>query len=358
MFATGDRAYVGTRVRRTLTAPDGQDPAWASAVVAALEPGEQAVGALSFAEESPGLFHLTTGREQPLPPPVTEDEVERTHTVTEHPTAEHYAEMVTNALARIKAGEVAKVVLGRCLDVHSEPPLTPVEVINRLLLTRPGNHLFSVPVSADLDHGQVLVGASPELLVRRRGDVVECTPLAGSIPRSPDAAEDRARADGLLHSTKDHAEHAFVVDAIVHALKDVCVEVEAPLTPELVSTDTLWHLGSPIRARIAPGTEAPSALHLAQLLHPTPAVGGVPLGAAYSTIAELEGDLRKWFAGCVGWVDAAGDGEFAITIRSALLDDDHLRLFAGAGIVAGSVPELEVAETGAKLGTMAKVVGL
>src|SRR5690606_21794553 len=109
---------------------------------------------------------------------------------------------------------------------------------------------------------------------------------------------------------------------------------------------------------LAPGVSAPTALDLAQLLHPTPAVGGVPLGAAYSAIDELEGDLREWFAGCVGWVDAAGDGEFAITIRSALLEGAQLRLFAGAGIVAGSVPALEVAETGAKLATMAKVVGL
>lgn len=367
LFATGDRAYVGTQVRATLTSPDGQDPAWAGRVVAALRPGERAVGALSFAAHAPGIFHLTAGHEQPLqgaltaqplPTPCGDAQPRRRHTVTEHPTRERYAEMVTAALAKIAAGDVAKVVLGRCLDVRSDPPLTPVEVIDRLLVTRPGNHLFSVPLTPGLDRGPMLVGASPELLVRRRGDLVECMPLAGSIPRAADAAEDRARAEDLLASAKDHAEHAFVVDAIVHALKEVCIEIEAPLTPELVSTDTLWHLGSPIRARIAPGAAAPTALDLARLLHPTPAVGGVPLGAAYSAIAELEGELREWFAGCVGWVDADGDGEFAITIRSALLDGARLRLFAGAGIVAGSVPESEVAETGAKLATMAKVVGL
>lgn len=358
LFATGDTAYVGTQVRATLTSDDGQDPAWAAEVVAALQPGERAVGALSFAEQSPGIFHLTSGHEQMLPEPTGDPVPERRHEVAEHPSKERYAEMVRAALTKIEAGDVAKVVLGRCLDVHSEPALTPAEIIDRLLLTRPGAHLFSVPVTHDLEHGPVLVGASPELLVRRAGDLVECMPLAGSIPHADDPAEDRARAEKLLASGKDQAEHAFVVDMIVRALESVCTDIEAPETPQLVSTDTVWHLGSPIRARIAPGTKAPTALALAQLLHPTPAVGGVPLGAAYSTITELEGDLRSWFAGCVGWVDADGDGEFAISIRSALLDGDHLRLFAGAGIVAGSVPELEVAETGAKLGTMAKVTGL
>ena len=113
-----------------------------------------------------------------------------------------------------------------------------------------------------------------------------------------------------------------------------------------------------IRARLTAGAEGPSALRLAQLLHPTPAVGGVPTAAASEVIADLEGDLRDWFAGCVGWVDAEGNGEFAITIRAAVIDGPRLRLFAGAGIVAGSDPALEVRETGAKLATMARVTGL
>src|SRR5690606_10005751 len=266
LFATGDTAYVGTQVRATLTSDDGQDPAWAAEVVAALQPGERAVGALSFAEQSPGIFHLTSGHEQMLPEPTGDPVPERRHDVAEHPSKERYAEMVRAALTKIEAGDVAKVVLGRCLDVRSEPALTPAEIIDRLLLTRPGAHLFSVPVTHDLEHGPVLVGASPELLVRRAGDLVECMPLAGSIPHSDDPSEDRARAEKLLASGKDQAEHAFVVDMIVRALESVCTDIEAPETPQLVSTDTVWHLGSPIRARIAPGTHAPTALALAQLL--------------------------------------------------------------------------------------------
>lgn len=368
LFASGEQAYVARHLRRTWQTPDGADPAWADAVLAALEPGERAVVALSFAEGAPGIAHFVTGAEctlqrQPVAP------VERTYDVTEFPTAVEYAAMVETALAKIAAGDLHKVVLGRCLDVLSDPPLVPVEIIDRLLATRPGRYVFSVPlvaggglhgtdaVGAPLE-GPVLVGASPELLVSRSGATISCTPLAGSIPRSGDPEEDARRAAGLEASEKDLAEHAFVVEAIVRALKEVCVEIEHAAHPELLATDTVWHLATPIRARLASPEGGPSALRLAQLLHPTPAVGGVPTAAANAAIADLEGDLRDWFAGCVGWLDESGDGEFAITIRAAVMDGALLRLFAGAGIVAGSDPAAEVRETGAKLATMARVSGL
>jgi isochorismate synthase len=231
-------------------------------------------------------------------------------------------------------------------------------VIDRLLVTRPGRYVFSVPLTESPDDGPLLLGASPELLVSRTGDLISCTPLAGSVPRAADPEEDARRAAGLRASEKDLAEHAFVVDAIVHALKEVCVDVEPAAAPTLISTDTLWHLASPITARLEDTASGPSALRLAQMLHPTPAVGGVPAAAAAEAIADLEGDLRDYFAGCVGWVDGAGDGVFAITIRAAVIDGSRLRLFAGAGIVAGSDPDLEVVETGAKLATMMRVTGL
>jgi isochorismate synthase len=357
LFASGAEAYVADRVLRTLPTPDGSDTAWADHVVAALEPGQRALGALSFAAGAPGIFHHVVGGERALVGPAVPPR-ERSYEVTEFPTAERYAEMVGAALEQISAGELHKVVLGRCLDVVSRPPLVAAEVIDRLLATRPGRYVFSVPLQEPQAPGPLLLGASPELLVRREGDLITCTPLAGSAPRSADPDEDRARSASLLASAKDLAEHAFVVEAIVHALKDVCVEVEAPAGPELLATDTVWHLASPIRARLAAGLDGPSALRLAQMLHPTPAVGGVPTEAASATIAALEGDLRDYFAGCVGWVDRNGDGEFAVTIRSAVIDGDRLRLFAGAGIVAGSDPALEVIETGAKLATMGRVTGL
>lgn len=361
LFASGEEAYVASRVLHTWTTSDGADVAWADEVVSALAPGERALCALSFAAGAPGLAHQVVGAEHALKRPTVPLAVDRTYQVTEFPTAADYARMVEAALAKIADGSLHKVVLGRCLDVISTPPLVPAEIIDRLLHTRPGRYVFSVPLvngdAAPAD-GPILVGASPELLVRRDGLDISCTPLAGSVPRSNDPAEDAARAEGLRSSAKDLAEHAFVVEAIVHALKDVCVEIEYPALPELLSTDTVWHLATPIRARLAAGAEGPSALRLAQLLHPTPAVGGVPTAAANAVIADLEGDLRDWFAGCVGWVDGKGDGEFAVTIRAAVIDGDRLRLFAGAGIVAGSDPASEVRETGAKLATMARVSGL
>lgn len=363
LFASGEEAYVASRVLRTWETPDGADRAWADAIVAALAPGQRALAALSFAPGAPGLAHQVVGSEHALRRPAgPADGAGRTYQVTEFPTAEEYGRMVEAALAKIEDGTLRKVVLGRCLDVVSDPPLAPAEIIDRLLVTRPGRYVFSVPLvpgeGAGPDDGPVLLGASPELLVKREGSLITCTPLAGSVPRSADPEEDARRSRALLDSAKDLAEHAFVVDAIVHALKEVCVEVEHPASPEVLSTDTVWHLASPIRARLAAGEEGLSALHLAQLLHPTPAVGGVPTAAANQVIADLEGDLRDYFAGCVGWVDGEGDGEFAVTIRAAVIDGNRLRLFAGAGIVAGSDPASEVRETGAKLATMSRVTGL
>lgn len=354
LFASGDEAYVADRVVRTWHTPDGSSAAWADEVVAALAPGERAIGALSFAPGAPGILHQVTGSERPLVRTAGE-EPERTYEVREYPTPDEYAAMVREAVARIAEGRLRKVVLGRCLDVTSDPPLVPSEIIDRLLVTRPGRYVFSVPLGGD---SEVLVGASPELLVRREGDRISCTPLAGSVPHSDDPDEDARRADALLLSAKDLAEHAFVVDAIVRTLKEVCVDVDVPAAPTLLSTDTVWHLASPISARLADPETGPSALRLAQILHPTPAVGGVPTAEAAAMITALEGDLRDYFAGFVGWVDGNGDGEFAVTIRAATIDGPRLRLFAGAGIVAGSDPASEVAETGAKLATMARVTGL
>lgn len=349
----GDETIVAERLLDTLAAPG--DESWADGVVASLAPGQWAVGALPFAPGGPAVMHVVTGSGQP-PVPVVPNPARR-HVVTPSPTREEYADRVRDALSRIAAGRLEKVVLGRSLDVISEPPLTPQEVLGRLMVTRPGRYLFSVPLTADLVDGPVLVGASPELLVRRRGAEVSCLPLAGSVPRSPDAEEDARRADALLASAKDLDEHAFVVDQIVAALSPVALELEADPTPQLLATDTLWHLATSIRARIEPG--GPSALHLARLLHPTPAVGGVPTAAALAAIDEIEGPgVRGPMAGAVGWVDGAGDGEFAVAIRAGVLHGDHLRLFAGAGIVAGSDPDAEVRETSAKLDTMARVVGL
>jgi isochorismate synthase len=275
-------------------------------------------------------------------------------TVAEEPSSAHYASAVAEAVRRIRSGDVRKVVLGRWLDIVADRPLDARELVADLLRRHPGQHVFSVP----LDDGAVLVGASPELLVSRRGTLVRSMPLAGSARRSADPVEDRARAHELLESAKDLEEHGYVVAALTDALGPLCASLDVAGKPTVIATDTMWHLATPIQGVLArDGAHAPSVLHLAQLLHPTPAVCGSPTPAARELIAQLEPVDRGYLTGAVGWVDAAGDGDWAVTIRAGVLHGSSLRLFAGAGIVAGSSPDSEVLETQGKLGTMLAAAG-
>ena len=362
---TGSRPFAG-RILRTWSGPGV-----AELGASRLAGNQRLLVVLPFEEGGDEVAHLVEPTEigdleapfearevarQSKRPAGTSTTAGRTFRVVASPSPAQYADLVRAALARIDAGELAKVVLGRCLEVGMEPPLEPEELLAALAAARPGRYLVGAPLTG----GRWLVGASPELLVSRRGSVVTSTPLAGSAPRVPDQAEDNRRAAQLRESAKDLHEHSFVADAIRTALSPVVTELQVPERPTLLSTDTLHHLATPIRARLrrwGPDSLGPSALDLARLLHPTPAVGGVPTPSAAAAIAELEGE-RGPFAGAVGWVDATGDGEFAVTIRSAVLAGGTVRLFAGAGIVAGSDPEGEVRETGAKLTTIARALGL
>lgn len=350
LFA-GDTMNVGT----VLATSQGSGTDWADRVVASLSPGERALVVLPFRPDAPSIAHRVALTAAPASTLVAQRLPAPRHQVTERPTGAGYADRVRTALGWIEAGRLEKVVLGRNLEVRSDPPLDADAIVARLLTDRPGRYVFRVPLTDGPD-GPVLLGASPELLVSRCGRVVRSLPLAGSVPRASDLAEDAHRVHTLLGSAKDRREHAFVVEAIVEALTGVCDGVVAD-EPRIVSTDTLHHLGTRIGGTLVAGTTAPSALHLAQLLHPTPAIGGAPTQAALRAIDELEED-RGPLTGVVGWVDSSGDGEFAIAIRAGVLDGDRLRLYAGAGIVAGSDPDAEVRETGAKLTTMLKAVGL
>jgi isochorismate synthase len=188
-----------------------------------------------------------------------------------------------------------------------------------------------------------LVGASPELLVSRRGLVVSANPLAGSAPRSGDPDEDRANAQALGSSAKDRQEHAFVVEHVFRTLKPLCEELRHDPEPQLLATANVWHLSTRFSGRLK--RPAPTALELAAALHPTPAVCGTPTATAATTIAELEPFERGCYAGPVGWVDADGDGEWALALRCAELVGDRATLYAGAGIVAESEPDRELDET-------------
>jgi len=273
---------------------------------------------------------------------------------TAFPSREEFLVVVSDALGRIGAGQLEKVVVARTLVVDAAKPFDARSVARRLRMSDPGSFVFAAPsarpgVAIDGD-ARVVVGASPERLVRRRGLTVEAAALGGSTPRSASSGDDEEAGRRLLGSSKDRREHALVVDAVAAALEPFCDSLSVPAEPSLVGTSTVWHLSSDVSGHLR--DPSVSALSLAAALHPTPAVCGTPTPAARAAIAELEGFDRGPYAGLVGWVDAAGDGEWAVVLRCAELNGCRARLYAGAGVVVGSDPEAEAAETDAKFAVM------
>jgi isochorismate synthase len=258
------------------------------------------------------------------------------------PEPDDYAAAVERATKRIRANEFKKVVLARSLIVDAERELDAKQLLWRLRAVDPDSYAFAtLPFGAP--PGAILVGASPELLVSRHGRDVRATPLAGSAQRFGDASRDRASGDNLFRSEKEREEHRVVVEDVAHVLGAFCDDLEHPHEPELLGTANVWHLATPFLGRLHdPGV---SVLDLVAALHPTPAVCGTPREEAREALAELEPIDRGAYAGPVGWVDANGDGEWAIALRCAEITGKTARLFAGAGIVADSVPEAEVDET-------------
>lgn len=274
------------------------------------------------------------------------------------PTAGHYAEMVKHCVAQLTGEQpvLGKAVLARSLRLQAAGAIEPLALAQRLERdTSVTTYVIPLPVN-DNAAPAWLVGATPELLISRRGRTIISHPLAGSARRSHDAAEDARTAEQLEASSKDLAEHRYVVDAIVAALAPLCDELDAPTTPSLYTTDTMWHLGTRIVGTLKdPNT---SVATLVGLLHPTPAVCGTPRQQALDTINALEPISRGFYAGAVGWVNAQGDGDWYVAIRCAHVQADTLRLFAGAGIVADSVPALEVEETAAKFMALLDALGV
>lgn len=259
---------------------------------------------------------------------------------------------VETALERIAAGMPVKVVLSRTLELTSHSPIAIEPLLRNLARHNPHGYSFAV----DLSEGRTLVGASPELLVSKSGRFVTANPLAGSAARSTDPAEDRRRAEALAVSPKDRREHAVVVEAVAEALRPYCRTLKVPAEPSVIHTRTLWHLSTEVQGELI--DPAASSLELAAALHPTPAVCGYPNREARELIAEIEPFDRGFFTGMVGWCDTSGDGEWAVTIRCAEVQGGNLRLFAGAGIVMGSTPEQELAETATKFRTMLNAMGI
>ena len=248
-----------------------------------------------------------------------------------------WLESVANAIEMIGAGRAEKVVLARDYALWSKSPFDPIHLLTRLEARFPDCHVFRV---------DGLVGASPELLVRRTGRDIESHTLAGSAARADDHDEDERLGKQLLSSDKDLREHASAAASVGRVLGEICERLERDAEPSLLRLANVQHLATRFEGRLA---DPISAIEVAGRLHPTAAVGGTPTPVAVEMIRQLEHMDRGRYAGPVGWMDSAGDGEFAIALRCAELSGARARLFAGAGIVEGSLPEAELEETRIKL---------
>ncbi len=256
-------------------------------------------------------------------------------------STEAWCDAVVAGREAVRAGDLRKVVLARELVVETDRPIDRSAVLRRLAAGFPGCMLAAVGG---------FVCASPETLVARHGDVVRSHPLAGTAPRGGDPSADARLAAGLLASDKERAEHRVTIDFVHEILLPWCSFLDEEAEPSVVGVANVQHLGTMVEGRLS--DPAPSVMELVDALHPTPAVAGDPRDAALELIAKLEPGDRGRYAGPVGWVDGAGNGRWAVGIRSAELSGTEARLWAGVGIVADSDPQAELEETRAKAQAM------
>ncbi len=331
------------------------------------EPGCGLVGfgSFSFADESPtpsvliipsrivgrrnSLAWMTTIEIEPREgqDPATESAaVQPTHLGKPGLSESGYREAVSTALEKIRNGELEKVVLARDLLGRIDENFSLRSAVDSLALGYPDCWTFAV---------DDFFGSSPETLVQVRDRAVSARVLAGSIARGSDSPADTEASVSLATSAKDQDEHEFAVQSVVAALQPHCSAVRASETPFTIRLPNLWHLASDVSGELADNS---NSLDLAAALHPTAAVAGSPTASALEVIRELEPFDRGRYAGPVGWIDGSGDGEWAIALRCAQIDaDGAVRAIAGAGIVEGSVPEKELAETTLKFRPIVEALG-
>jgi menaquinone-specific isochorismate synthase len=256
-----------------------------------------------------------------------------------------YLAAVTAGRDEVRAGRLTKVVIARDIFVEADRQLDVHAILLRLRATFGSSYRYSV---------EGFVGASPELLVARHGDVVRSHPLAGTAPRTGDPAADAVLAAGLIASTKDQVEHRVVIDVVHETLLPWCSYLDWEAEPSIVTVANVQHLGTLIEGRLS--SPPPSVLEMARALSPTPALGGHPRDEAIALIDAVEGFERGRYGGAVGWMDATGNGAWAVAIRGAEISGSQAHLFAGGGIVADSDPWAELAETQAKLQAMLSAI--
>jgi menaquinone-specific isochorismate synthase len=290
-----------------------------------------------------GRYWITSvdGAEPPAAPPaVPHPSDERIRYAGSTVSELTWLEVVAEAVSRIKRGELDKVVLARDLLVWSKTDFDLLVLARRLAARYPQCFTFAL---------EGLIGATPDLLVRRRGAALESLVLAGSAARGKDEAEDEKRGRGLLSSDKDLDEHRPAVESVRLVLSELCSDLEIDDKPHLLKLANVQHIATWVRGRLDADL---SALQIAGRLHPTAAICGTPTDGAQKLIHSLEGMERARYSGPVGWVSASGDGEWGIALRCAEFKGGRGRLFAGSGIVRGSLPEEELEETRLKLRAM------
>lgn len=282
-----------------------------------------------------------------------------THALDTHPlhkidyplSHEDWRKQIQHAITLMQNGDLEKVVLSRTADLQFNHPIDPLTALGHLETRYSDCYRFLIEPRA----GHAFFGATPELITSVQGRRLETAALAGSTRRGKTENEDETLGTQLLTSDKDRREHQFVVDALQNILKPLTGELDAPIEPSLRRLSNIQHLYTPIVAQLNTPIHA---VEILEHLHPTPALGGTPRALAMDTIREVELIARGWYAAPVGWIDANGDGTFAVAIRSAVSHDRIARLYAGAGIVIDSDPDKEWDETALKFRPMLEALGL
>lgn len=300
-------------------------------------------------KDESGNCWLTTIDEAPTDVEVSPPPSAKTNSFSVRPLTpiDKYLQAVASARDAVVNGKITKAVIAREIIVESDQPIDVHSVLQRLRATFGNSYRYSM---------NGFIGASPELLIEVSGHTIRSYPLAGTTPRTGDPNTDNELASKLISSMKDQVEHRVVIDVIHDMLLPFCSYLDWEPQPSVIQVANVQHLGTLIEGHLS--DEHPPLLELARMLCPTPALGGHPRLEALEIIAQLEGFDRKNYGGAVGWVDANGNGTWAVAIRCAELSDDRksARIIAGGGIVAASDPAAELAETQAKFQAMLSAI--
>jgi menaquinone-specific isochorismate synthase len=278
---------------------------------------------------------------QPLLPESPSQTSQGTFTFTDGSiTTDAWKERVSQAITRIEKTGVDKVVLARDLVATTTTEIDARPILTKLAAEYPSTWTFAV---------DGLVGATPELLLRLSKGMVTSRVLAGTIPKTGDDAKDLALAASLARSSKDLEEHEYAVRSVAEALEPFCSSTNVPESPFVLHLANVMHLATDVTGALIKSKQRVDAFSLLNSLHPSAAVCGTPRNIAFDIIDEIEGMNRGRYAGPVGWIDASGDGELGIALRTGQITGKEIRIYAGCGIVAGSNPEKELEESNAKM---------